>query len=251
MCAQKLIPRRPDFIQALGLLPPYSVTDVKKAYRERARKLHPDAGGDPEDFKALAFAYERALEYAEFRESRREWLGKRIERYAVREDVIERVRQLGGQCRLGPMQDYLDDFGSDFAEVIRSLAEIRLSGPHITDETLEWTETIGDVGGEVRTLVVQDAKLSTQGLLRLSAFGTLRALDLRGTRVSREGLAVLDRLAAIEWLHLGKTGVGYLGRRRIRRDHPRIEVVTKRSAEPPADSHWDDSLNMLRRVGNL
>jgi hypothetical protein len=232
-------------------LPPYSVTDVKKAYRDKARRLHPDAGGDPQDFKALTFAYERALEYAEFRASRRQWLGNRIERYAVRETMIEQIEKLGGQYRLGPAQDYLDDFGGDFAEVIRTLVEIRLSGSGITDEALAWTEAIGDVGGEVRTLQVRDAKLSAQGLLRLSAFGSLRALDLRGTHINREGLAVLDRLPALEWVHLGRTGVGFWGRRRIRREYPRIEVVAKRSAEPPPDSHWDDSLNMLRRVGNL
>lgn len=31
---------------------------ITKAYRRLARKKHPDKGGDPEEFKALAEAYE-------------------------------------------------------------------------------------------------------------------------------------------------------------------------------------------------
>lgn len=35
-----------------------SLADIKKAYRRRAMLLHPDKGGDPEDFKKLSQAYE-------------------------------------------------------------------------------------------------------------------------------------------------------------------------------------------------
>jgi hypothetical protein len=44
--------------------------DVKKAYRRRAIELHPDKGGDAEQFKVLAAAYsqiEKFLETLEFR----------------------------------------------------------------------------------------------------------------------------------------------------------------------------------------
>jgi curved DNA-binding protein CbpA len=49
--------QRPPFMEVLRLLPPYSVADVTRAYKEQARSLHPDAGGDPQDFKALHSAY--------------------------------------------------------------------------------------------------------------------------------------------------------------------------------------------------
>lgn len=248
---QRLRPRRPAFIRALGLLPPYSIADVKKAFRVKAVRLHPDAGGDPVAFKALHFAYERALEHAEFQDSRRQWLANRIERYAARERVMNQIQHVGGHCRLGPIDDHLDEFGLDFAEVIRELIAIELSGPNITDDTLGWTDFLGPVGSEVRTLVVKNADISMQGLMRLSAFKSLRALDLSGTAVSADGLAVLGRFASLEWLHLGKTGVSYWTRRRIKRDYPRIKVVTKTSARPPADSHWDEYLIVLRRLGNL
>jgi len=42
-----------------------TVKDVKKVYRSKAKKHHPDVGGDAETFKALVIQYERALEIAQ------------------------------------------------------------------------------------------------------------------------------------------------------------------------------------------
>ena len=38
-----------------------TINDVKRAYKRLAKKRHPDAGGDPEEFKNLHSAYEMAL----------------------------------------------------------------------------------------------------------------------------------------------------------------------------------------------
>lgn len=238
-------------MRALELLPPYSIMDVKKAYRAKAARMHPDAGGDPVAFNALHVAYRRALDHARFQDSRREWLGNRIERYVARERVVKQIEQLGGTFRLGALGDYLDEFGRDFAEVARELIQIELSGPQITDDSLEWIDSLVEVGSEVRTLVLSNATLSPQGLLRLAAFDSIRALDLRGTAVSADGLAVLRRFGRLEWLHLGRTGVNYFTRRRIKRDYPRIKIVTKSSTRPPDDSHWDDYQSVLRRLERL
>lgn len=35
-----------------------NVDEIKKAYRKKAMLLHPDKGGDAEDFKCLTEAYE-------------------------------------------------------------------------------------------------------------------------------------------------------------------------------------------------
>ncbi len=51
----------PACLRLLGLQLPCSEADVRQAYRQRARALHPDGGGDPRAFMALRAAYEEAL----------------------------------------------------------------------------------------------------------------------------------------------------------------------------------------------
>lgn len=46
-----------DLYDLLGVPRDASAEDIKKAYRKRARELHPDAGGDEERFKAVQAAY--------------------------------------------------------------------------------------------------------------------------------------------------------------------------------------------------
>src|SRR5688500_20195743 len=47
-----------DLYEILGVARDASDDDIKRAYRRRARELHPDAGGDEEEFKELTTAYE-------------------------------------------------------------------------------------------------------------------------------------------------------------------------------------------------
>jgi len=41
----------------LGVRPDASMADIKKAYRTKAGKSHPDKGGDPEEFRLVSHAY--------------------------------------------------------------------------------------------------------------------------------------------------------------------------------------------------
>ena len=68
--SQSLPADRPDFMVALGLLPPYSPADVKQAYFEKVKTAHPDKGGNVADFLKLQEAFRQATEYVEFRKSR-------------------------------------------------------------------------------------------------------------------------------------------------------------------------------------
>ncbi|MDP9310459.1 MAG: J domain-containing protein [Chloroflexota bacterium] len=52
----------PPCFAVLDLAPPCTVADVKRAYKRKARELHPDNGGDNEAFIALQHAYEQALQ---------------------------------------------------------------------------------------------------------------------------------------------------------------------------------------------
>ena len=47
-----------DLYEILGVSPDASDEDIKRTYRRKARTLHPDAGGDEEQFKELTTAYE-------------------------------------------------------------------------------------------------------------------------------------------------------------------------------------------------
>lgn len=47
----------PDLYETIGVNREASQRDIKKAYREKALRLHPDHGGDEKEFKSLALAY--------------------------------------------------------------------------------------------------------------------------------------------------------------------------------------------------
>lgn len=51
----------PRPIAALGLMMPCTEADVKRAYRERVKQLHPDHGGDQRRFLLLQAHFEEAL----------------------------------------------------------------------------------------------------------------------------------------------------------------------------------------------
>jgi DnaJ family protein A protein 2 len=50
--------RETKFYDLLGVTPSASESELKKAYRKKALALHPDKGGDPEQFKEVTAAYE-------------------------------------------------------------------------------------------------------------------------------------------------------------------------------------------------
>ncbi|CAK8995983.1 unnamed protein product [Durusdinium trenchii] len=72
----------------LGLSPGASSSEVRRAFRARARLWHPDRGGDPERFQALSQAYAHAMNFEASTESA-EKATSSVRRRAV-EDEAER-----------------------------------------------------------------------------------------------------------------------------------------------------------------
>jgi hypothetical protein len=61
-----------EALTVLGLPAGANDAAIKRAYRKRARELHPDAGGDPAAFRDLQDAYERLLQAPASPSERRE-----------------------------------------------------------------------------------------------------------------------------------------------------------------------------------
>lgn len=54
----------PKSYRALGLTQvPESLNDIKQVYRKKIKTLHPDVGGNPEDFKKFQRIYEEAVSH--------------------------------------------------------------------------------------------------------------------------------------------------------------------------------------------
>lgn len=53
----------PNSVRSLGLQMPCSESDVKKAYRKLAETMHPDRGGDRQEFLALQSHFEEAIDF--------------------------------------------------------------------------------------------------------------------------------------------------------------------------------------------
>lgn len=222
---QTAAPGRPEFMVTLGLLPPYSVEDVRMAYREKSKQAHPDRGGSAAEFKKLQEAYERATAYAHFRASRRQWLAAQVERFTLQEQVVTEVRRRGGQVELEQIDWMKQSFGEDFAAVTERLRGVSVRGQADGDEFLKFLVEYRPALGYLRWLDLSGCRISDDGLRRLGALPELRRLNLAETAITLRGLEVLKALPQLEWLNLAGTAVGWWARWRLGWSYPRLRVV--------------------------
>jgi hypothetical protein len=171
--------------------------------------------------------------FAHFRASRRKWVSRHIERYTSRQEVIDRITELGGTYVLQDARRYLWSYGQDFAEIMRQLVRVELPGPKVADSTLDGIDANG-VAGEVVVLVLKNSAVSDAGLLNLRHCKRLRCLDLRNTTVSNRSVETLNGLPRLESLQLHGTRVGFWARRRLRRANPQLQLAGDEYAEAPA-----------------
>jgi hypothetical protein len=215
---------RPDFLVRLGVMLPCSEQDVKEAYFAKVKHAHPDAGGNQEDFVALQTDFERALEYSKFHSGRSRWLAESIERYIEQQGVIAQLEERGARVTLEHIEWLKREVGEDFAQVLDTIAGIRLSGPKVTDADIDYLLTLRPMLETLHWLDLSHSKVTDEGLLKVASFANLRKIDLRGTRVGSAVLTLVDSLPKLEWIGLTDSGVGRIGRFRLRHRRPDLQI---------------------------
>ena len=190
----------PEFLQTLGLMLPVSVEDVKQAYRDKVKTSHPDVGGSVEHFNQIQLAFERSLEYAEFRAGRLAWLGAHVEQYAQQQALIADLTSQGGIIDIEQLDWLTKSFGADFAQVIDRVVGLTLRGPKFNDDTITYLLAERRVLQSLYWLDLSGSGVTDAGLGMLPRFELISRLDLRGTAVTERGLQAIEELTELTWL---------------------------------------------------
>jgi len=210
----------PPFLATLGLLPPVTEEDVKQAYLAKAMAMHPDRGGDPEQFIQLQRAFEEATEYVRFKAGKLEWLASKIEAYAQQQEVVTETIERGGEAEMEEADWLRKSFGDDFGHVADKLVAIRLRGPAADDVFAILLGFRADSLKDLARLDLAGGSITDEGLLQLKHLKNLRSLDLRGTAVGRLATEVPQWFEQLEFLGLPAGAVGLFSRmtmpRRVR-----------------------------------
>ena len=185
-----------DFLRPLSLMLPITVEDVRQAYLAKANAAHPDAGGDIESFKRLQRAYEQALAYA--RRHSFGWIRSMVETHLAQQQVIEKVKALGGYVDIEKIEWLKREIGDDFVLLSEKVVGIYLHEPQVDDEVL-------------------GCLLKERNLL-----AGLRWLDVAGTRITYKGLKLLRWLPSLQWLGIHGTPVRWWQRVKIQWSLPNL-----------------------------
>jgi hypothetical protein len=236
----------PDFLHLLGLLPPVTVEDVKQAYRLKVKSAHPDAGGSVEEFNRVQQAFERALEYAEFRSGRLAWLGAHVEQYAAAQAVVEHLRGLGGQVEIEQIDWLKRSFGDDFAQLVDRIIGLSLHGPQFNDETIGYLLSERRVLERLYWLDLSDSQVTDRGVRMLTAFEFLGRLDLRRSQATERSLKTIEALPALRWIGMPAASLPQRWHLRWRRPKLHFALDDEVCAAPASQA----SADMTERLMN-
>jgi len=219
--------QRPDCMVELGLAPPYSQEDVQQAYLTKAKLAHPDRGGTSARFHALQEAYEQAKQFVDFRSDRRGWIAAKMKGYLSIQRVVQELEQHGAEVQTNAV-DWLEKSFGDFAQLTERITRIRLADSSEAEEMIrtmirEKTSLAG-----LTQLELPGCQVSDQFVLSLSIFQELQYLDLTGTPITSDSLAIAEALPNLESLLVEGTRVGWWARRRVR------SLMQKRRDSAPA-----------------
>ncbi len=206
--------KRPEFMATLGLLPPYELDDVKRAYRDKIKTAHPDHGGEINHFRSIQTAYEHALHYIEFSSNKRQWIADRMDGYLARQDVENRLRDLGAHVTIFEADSLRNSFG-EFAELAATIDSVELSDSDQGPPLVELLVSEQGILTGLRQLTLAGSQIQDKHALRLSCFPSLESLDLSRNQVTSGVARLVEEIPTMLELNLEKTRVGWLSRRRI------------------------------------
>jgi len=207
-----LAPQHPECLVVLGLLPPVTAEDIKQAYLVKAMAMHPDRGGDPQQFIRLQKAFEEANEFVKFKASKLEWLAAKIDAYSQQQEVVSETIDRGGEVEMEETDWLRKSFGEDFGHVADKLVAVRLHGLAANDL---FAILLGFRAESLQDLAVLDLAgggLTDEGLLQLKGLKNLRFLDLRGTAVGKLATETPQWFEKLEFLGLPAGAVGLFSR---------------------------------------
>jgi hypothetical protein len=204
---------RPDFMVTLGLAAPYTLEDVKQAYLEKAKQVHPDRGGSPEEFNALQGAFERAKAFVAFRADRRTWIAGQMDRYLALQRAVDRLRRLGAEVTTNAY-DWMEHSFGDFAQLTETVVGVSAIDAPNGDEIIAAMCEEHDALRELREIELSGSTVSDDAVLSLRIFTMLRRLDLSRTQISNRALSIAD-VETLEDLNLDETPIGWWAKRRI------------------------------------
>jgi hypothetical protein len=205
---------RPDFMVVLGLLPPYTPEDVKRAYLAKAKQMHPDHGGTVERFRQLQEAFDKARQYTEFRNDRRHWIAARMNDYIEVQNVVEQLRQYGAEVTTHS-NDWLEKSLGDFAQLTENITGVRLVDSPAADEMIRFMVTEPAALTSLQQLELPGCQLTDEAVLQMGMFQQLQHLDLSRTSISGRALSVAKVLPALETLLVEGTSVGWWAKHRL------------------------------------
>ncbi len=206
-------PDRPEYMQRLGLSPPYALEDVKKAYLDQVMQVHPDHGGSREAFAELQEAFELASKHLEVRVDRREWIAEQVDDYVVMQDVVEILNRLGAEVTTNAI-DWLEQSFGEFAQLTETVLAVRLENSAEGDALIEALVQDSSVLSGMTRLELPGCQVTDETVLKLGKIRNLQQLDLSNTPITKKCLALIERLPELRELRLENTRVGWWQKRK-------------------------------------
>jgi hypothetical protein len=200
----------------LGILPPYSLEDIKNAYHQKVLQAHPDRGGTPQAFESLETAYQQALAHVRLRTDRRTWIAAHVETYAAVQRLAVEIAKLGAEVGTDEIDWVRQSFG-DFADLTQYIIAMRVPPEANVNELIPLLAREHTVLGRLKLLDLSGCEVDDATVFELRMLRSLVALDLSRTRITNRALGIVHWLPALQRLDVASTRVGWWAKSKSQR----------------------------------